>query len=58
VRFARLVHEARVPVYALGGIDERGAARLRGSGACGIAALGAIADAFPASKIGAIRIPQ
>ena len=44
VRFARLVREAPIPVFALGGIDDRTAARLRGSGACGIAALGSLAD--------------
>jgi thiamine-phosphate pyrophosphorylase len=58
VRFARLVREAPIPVYALGGIDARGAARLLGSGAIGIAALGALSDAFPPCRIGAIRIPQ
>ena len=43
VRFARLVRMARLPVYALGGIDSRTARRLAASGACGIAALGALA---------------
>lgn len=43
VRFARLVRMARLPVYALGGVDSRTARRLAGSGACGIAALGALA---------------
>ncbi|HJN21552.1 MAG: thiamine phosphate synthase [Alphaproteobacteria bacterium] len=44
VRFANLVRQARLPVYALGGISDRTATRLWGSGACGIAALGALAD--------------
>jgi thiamine-phosphate pyrophosphorylase len=44
VRFANLVRQAQLPVYALGGISGRTATRLCGSGACGIAALGALAD--------------
>ncbi|MSP67382.1 MAG: thiamine phosphate synthase [Alphaproteobacteria bacterium] len=43
LRFAALVRAARLPVYALGGIDALAAARLRGSGAVGIAAIGALA---------------
>lgn len=43
VRFARLVRMARLPVYALGGVNSRTARRLAASGACGIAALGALA---------------
>jgi thiamine-phosphate pyrophosphorylase len=39
-RFARLAHAAPLPVYALGGVDERTAARLRG--AVGVAANGAL----------------
>ncbi len=41
-RFARLVREAPLPVYALGGIDRRTAPRLAASGAVGIAAIGAL----------------
>lgn len=40
-RFAALVRRARLPVYALGGVDRRTARRLLGSGAGGIAAIGA-----------------
>ncbi|MDP6952898.1 MAG: thiamine phosphate synthase [Alphaproteobacteria bacterium] len=58
VRFAGLVRQAPLPVYALGGIDARTARRLAGSGARGIAALGALSDPFPPSKIDAIRIRQ
>ncbi len=42
VRFASLVRRAAVPVYALGGIDPASAPRLLGSGAVGIAAIGAL----------------
>lgn len=45
VRFAALVRTARVPVYALGGVDAARARRLAGTGACGIAAIGAFAVA-------------
>ncbi|PWR22593.1 thiamine phosphate synthase [Zavarzinia aquatilis] len=41
VRFAGLARRAGLPVYALGGIDGATAARLMGSGAIGIAAIGA-----------------
>lgn len=44
--FRRLVTTAGAPVYALGGIDSDNAERLIGSGACGIAAVGAVAAAF------------
>jgi thiamine-phosphate pyrophosphorylase len=40
VRANLMARQARVPVYALGGIDARNAARL--SGFCGIAAIGAL----------------
>lgn len=40
-RFARLVRESRVAVYGLGGITAANARRLVGSGAAGIAAVGA-----------------
>lgn len=40
-RFAGLVRRAGLPVYALGGIDGPTAPRLRGTGAVGIAAIGA-----------------
>ena len=36
------------PTYALGGVDARSALRLPGCGACGIAAVGAVFDAFGA----------
>jgi len=41
LRFTQLVHAAPLPVYALGGIDERSAATLAASGAAGFAAIGA-----------------
>jgi len=41
VRFAALVRRAGLPVYALGGVDARTAPRLLGSGAAGLAAIGA-----------------
>ena len=44
--FGRLVRGARVPVYALGGIDGGNARSLIGSGACGLAGVSAIRDAF------------
>jgi thiamine-phosphate pyrophosphorylase len=37
VRFAALVRQAGLPVYALGGVNARTARRLKGSGACGLA---------------------
>jgi thiamine-phosphate pyrophosphorylase len=40
LRFAALVRATRLPVYALGGIDEAGAARISQSGAAGIAGIG------------------
>lgn len=42
----RLVSAAPCPVYGLGGIDAGNAARLIGSGLCGLAAVGAIQSAF------------
>ena len=42
VRFAALTRGSRLPVYALGGINARTAARLRGSGAIGVAAVEAL----------------
>ncbi len=42
-RFARLVAASAVPVFALGGITAANALRLTGSGAAGIAAVGALA---------------
>ncbi|MCE2509547.1 MAG: thiamine phosphate synthase [Alphaproteobacteria bacterium] len=47
VRFARLAHQAHLPVYGLGGIDALAARRLRDSGAVGIAAVSALGDAVP-----------
>jgi thiamine-phosphate pyrophosphorylase len=41
-RFARLARPSPVPVYALGGVGPRTIARLRGSGAAGIAGIGAL----------------
>jgi thiamine-phosphate pyrophosphorylase len=46
-RFAALVQASPVPVYALGGVDGANATRLRGTGAVGIAAIGALARAAP-----------
>ena len=46
-RFATLVRSVTVPVYALGGVNHRTARRLVGSGACGIAAIGALSGANP-----------
>jgi thiamine-phosphate pyrophosphorylase len=43
VRFAALVRDAKLPVYALGGIGGTTAARLTGTGAVGLAAIGAFA---------------
>lgn len=45
VRFAALARRAPLAVYALGGIDERSARRLKASGASGIAAIGAFSGA-------------
>lgn len=42
-RFALLVRDAKIPAYALGGVNARTAARLIGSGAVGIAAVEALA---------------
>ncbi len=44
VRFAALAHAAALPVYALGGVNGASAQRLNGSGAAGIAAIGALAQ--------------
>jgi thiamine-phosphate pyrophosphorylase len=44
--FADAVSTAKVPAYALGGVTARSAHDLSGSGACGIAAIGAVAAAF------------
>jgi len=43
LRFARLARGARLPVYALGGIDVATARRIAGSGAAGFAAVEALA---------------
>jgi len=45
-RFAALVASARRPVYALGGIEPGNARSLIGTGACGLAGVGAIQTAF------------
>ncbi len=42
-RFAGLVRAAGIPAYALGGVNVRTVARLKGSGAVGIAAVEALA---------------
>jgi thiamine-phosphate pyrophosphorylase len=42
LHFRILVRAARMPVYALGGVDARTALQLEGSGAIGIAAIGAL----------------
>ncbi|MFM2128729.1 MAG: hypothetical protein RL477_275, partial [Pseudomonadota bacterium] len=47
LRFAALARGARLPVYALGGIDEKGARRIRDSGAAGIAGIGFATTAAP-----------
>lgn len=44
LRFAQLVRGARLPVYALGGIDAAGARRIARSGAAGVAAVEALKD--------------
>ena len=41
IRFAALVRESRVPVYALGGVSAGSVGRLQHSGAVGVAAVGA-----------------
>lgn len=43
LRFAAWTRASRIPVYALGGIDDRSAARLRATRACGLAGIGAFA---------------
>jgi thiamine-phosphate pyrophosphorylase len=43
--FAALVAAARLPVYALGGIDMKNAPELLGSGACGLAVVSALVRA-------------
>lgn len=40
LRFSALVHDAMIPVYALGGVNPRTARRLGSSGAIGIAGIG------------------
>lgn len=45
VRFAALVREAGLPVYALGGIDRRAIARLRNSGAAGYTGITGLVEA-------------
>lgn len=45
-RFSALVAGAGRPVYALGGIDAGNAGALTGTGACGLAGVGAIQAAF------------
>lgn len=45
VRFAKMVRESALPVFALGGIGNANAAGLKNSGAVGIAAISALATA-------------
>jgi thiamine-phosphate pyrophosphorylase len=45
VRFAALVREAGLPVYALGGMNKRAMARLRNSGAAGYAGITGLVEA-------------
>jgi thiamine-phosphate pyrophosphorylase len=54
-RFARLTRDATLPVYALGGLDRLNSRRLLASGACGIAAIGALSPNFPAPNPTAIK---
>lgn len=44
LRFCALVAGARLPVYALGGVDGQTARRIARSGAAGLAAVGALAE--------------
>ena len=44
--FTAQVRRAALPVYALGGVDAKTADRLTGSGACGLAGVGAVQSAF------------
>ena len=44
--FRTLVGKAPLPVYALGGVDSGNAGALIGSGACGLAGVSAIQEAF------------
>jgi thiamine-phosphate pyrophosphorylase len=44
VRFADLVRQAQLPVYALGGVDGRTAKTLLSTGAVGVAAVAGLAD--------------
>ena len=49
-RFALLARGLRLPVYALGGINARTVRRLTGTGACGIAAIGAFRQMAPTGR--------
>ena len=42
IRFAGLVRQTALPVFALGGVDAGTAPRLKGTGAAGVAAIGAL----------------
>jgi thiamine-phosphate pyrophosphorylase len=50
VRFAALVRQAGLPVYALGGLSMKNAPRLRGSGASGLAMVGGLVTILRALK--------
>ncbi|MDG2521546.1 thiamine phosphate synthase [Caulobacter segnis] len=43
-RFSAMVHTAKIPVYALGGVTVETVGELEGSGAAGVAAVGGLAD--------------
>lgn len=45
-RLTELAGTVGLPIYALGGIDAKNAPELEGSGACGIAGIGSIREAF------------
>lgn len=47
VRLAQLARRARGPVYALGGVNNRTAGRLKDAGLAGLAAVEALGDAIP-----------
>jgi thiamine-phosphate pyrophosphorylase len=44
LRFAAWARTSRTPVYALGGLTDRSAARLRGTAVCGFAGIGGLAN--------------
>jgi thiamine-phosphate pyrophosphorylase len=50
LRFAALVRQSPIPVYALGGVTAATAPRLAGSGAAGFAAIGGLAGSYPSPE--------